>query len=67
MRTELADQISLDLGIERTENLGSYLGVPLLHQKINKDPVSFVLEKMRKKLSNWKSNTLSLAGRITLA
>lgn len=64
---EKATQLSNELGIEKTENLGNYLGAPLLHQRITKDSVSFILEKMRKKLSSWKSNSLSLAGRVTLA
>lgn len=67
VRNDVADQLSQELGIERTDNLGSYLGVPLLLQRINKDSVAFVLDKMRKKLKIWKSSSLSLAGRITLA
>lgn len=67
VRSGTAYQICQNLGIEKTVNLGSYLGVPLLHQRVDKDSVAVVLDKTRKKLSNWNSSSLSLAGRITLA
>lgn len=60
-------QCSHELGFEQTQSLGLYLGAPLLHQMISKDSVSFILDKMRRKLASWKANSLSLAGRITLA
>ena len=40
-----------------TSNLGKYLGVPIHHH---------VLEKVKMKLTGWKTNMLSLAGCETL-
>lgn len=49
-----------------TGDLGKYLGVPLQHRRISKGFFSHVTEKIMKKLSAWKANSLSLAGRFTL-
>lgn len=65
-KENLASQLSTELGIERTLNLGMYLGVPLLHSRISKENFCFIVDKVRKRLSSWKSKTLSLAGRISL-
>lgn len=39
----------------------------MLHQRTLKHSFSFILDKMGKKLSVWKANSLSFAGRVTLA
>lgn len=62
-----ASALSNSLGIAKTNDLGRYLGVPLLHHRASKSTYSFILEKMRGKLSSWKSASLSFAGRVTLA
>ncbi|GAU10423.1 hypothetical protein TSUD_421820 [Trifolium subterraneum] len=59
--------LSQGLGIEQTNDLGIYLGAPMLHQRASRNSYSFILDKMRKKLTSWKTNNLSFAGRITLA
>lgn len=41
--------LSSFLGIEQTNDLGSYLGASLLHQRVPKQSVSFILDKMKKK------------------
>lgn len=66
-KNEDAVNLSNLLGIDQTDNSGIYLGAPLLHQRVSKQSVSFVLDKMKKKLSYWKSKSLSFSGRITLA
>ncbi|CAN1762528.1 Putative ribonuclease H protein At1g65750 [Linum perenne] len=48
-------------------DLGRYLGVPILHGRVRKDTFSYIIERIDKKLDGWKRNTLSLAGRVTLA
>lgn len=53
-------------GIPLTQNLGKYLGSPLLHTRISKHNFNEVLEKLKSRLSGWKAKNLSLAGRITL-
>ncbi|KAK5842071.1 hypothetical protein PVK06_004399 [Gossypium arboreum] len=47
--------------------MGSYLGVPLLHKRITKVTLEFVVKKFRVKLCNWDVKQLSIAWRFTLA
>lgn len=54
-------------GFVRTDNLGLYLGMPLIHDKQVKKDFSRVLDRVNSKLSGWKANCLSMARRITLA
>lgn len=54
-------------GIPLTNDLGKYLGVPLFHKRVSKNHFNQLIEKMKRKLCGWKSNTLRLSGRATLA
>lgn len=60
------DELSLFLGIPPTPNLGNYLGFPLVHHQLNKNTFFFLIDKVKKRLSSWKSHLLSMAGRVTL-
>jgi hypothetical protein len=60
-------ELSNLLGIQATDDLGKYLGVPILHKRVTKDTYQFILDKVNQRLSTWKANTLSFAGRVTLA
>ncbi|CAL1399429.1 unnamed protein product [Linum trigynum] len=59
--------ICAKLGIQSTNDLGRYLGVLVLHGRLNNNTFKYILEKMDNKLTTWKAKTLSLAGRVTLA
>lgn len=61
-----ARNLSNCCGIPLTNNLGKYLGVPLLHHRANKDHFKNIIERVQSRLAGWKSNTLMLAGRATL-
>lgn len=39
----------------------------MIHQRISKHSFKFILDKMKKKLAGWEANSLSFAGRVTLA
>lgn len=54
------------LGFQVTDDLGKYLGVPIIHDRVSRRSFQFIMEKVDKRLSNWKANTLSFAGRLTL-
>ncbi|KAH1091470.1 hypothetical protein J1N35_018727 [Gossypium stocksii] len=41
----LCDQINLFFGFQKVSNLGRYLGVPLLHDRVTKSTLSFIVEK----------------------
>ena len=55
------------IGFTVTFNLGKYLGVPLLHTRVNKSMYSDILKKVTKNVSGWNASSLSLVGRVTLA
>ncbi|CAN1815926.1 Putative ribonuclease H protein At1g65750 [Linum perenne] len=55
------------MGIAETSDLGRYLGVPVLHGRINKNTYQYIIERLDSKLDGWKRNSLSLVGRVTLA
>jgi len=64
---ELKNSISSLTGFSHTNNLGPYLGMPLIGGSYNKKNFQFITEKIRKKLAGWKTNCLSMTGRVTLA
>ncbi|CAN1162623.1 Putative ribonuclease H protein At1g65750 [Linum perenne] len=53
--------------MEATQNLGKYLGVPIIHGRNSKELYNFLLERMDAKLAGWKRKSLSQAGRVSLA
>ena len=55
------------LGILATNNLGRYLGFPIIHKGKVGNAFNFVLNKVQSKLAGWKSRLLSKAGRLVLA
>ncbi|GKV13109.1 hypothetical protein SLEP1_g24176 [Rubroshorea leprosula] len=56
------DLLSSLLGFRHTNDLGKYLGIPISAKKASKDNCSFILDKIRAKLSGWKSKFFSMAG-----
>lgn len=54
------------LGFHSIPNLGKYLGFPIKHRGANNEDLNFVLERVKQKLTGWKTNLLSLAGRAVL-
>lgn len=63
---DLAKLISDESGIKVTSGLGKYLGMPILHKRINKETFGDILEKVSSRLSGWKGRFLTMAGRVTL-
>ncbi|XP_039014644.1 uncharacterized protein LOC120144710 [Hibiscus syriacus] len=63
--SSLKNSISASFGFQEVQNLGKYLGVPLLHSRITKSSYSYIVSRVRDKLSGWTAKTLSLAGRIS--
>lgn len=53
-------------GTSITDNLQTYLGFPLVHRRTKKEHNKATINKLQKKLSGWKANMLSIAGRTTL-
>lgn len=61
-----AQSLSFKCGMFLTNDLGIYLGAPIIHGRIKKDHFKHVIEKVKRKPSGWKTSNLSLAGRGTL-
>lgn len=60
-------RISNFLGFHRVNNLGSYLGMPLFHERVTNSTLWFVVDKIQSKLNSWDARKFSLVGRVTLA
>ncbi|CAN1177289.1 Putative ribonuclease H protein At1g65750 [Linum perenne] len=63
----VAADISIRFGIPLTQDLGKYLGVPVLHNRITSTTYQDIITRLDFKLAGWKAKQLSLAGRVTLA
>lgn len=61
-----AHLISRVCGSPLTNDLGKYLGMPLIHSRVNKHTYAALLDEIQSRLSSWKSKVLSMAGRLTL-
>jgi ribonuclease HI len=54
-------------GLKETLKLGNYLGVPALGKAPRVQDFQYMVDKVKARLTGWKTKHLSLAGRITLA
>ena len=63
---ELKEEISERLGVRETNNIGKYLGFPLKHRRVPRNPYKFIVERVMSKLARWKAKFLSFAGRAVL-
>ncbi|WCJ39636.1 RNA binding RNA-directed DNA polymerase [Euphorbia peplus] len=54
------------LGVERTHDLGVYLGMPLMHGRVNAETFSHVVDKVCSRITGWKVKNLSFVGRLML-
>ena len=54
------------LGFRATSSLGKYLGIPIIHRGQSNQDSNFILDRMKQKLLGWKTNLLSMVGRIVL-
>ena len=59
-------KISNEFGFSIIGDLRKYLGVPLKHKRASSSFFSHITDRVMKRLSAWKANSLSLAGRLTL-
>lgn len=62
----LAKNICDRSGFSKCNNLGRYLGILLLQNRISFSTYSYLLEKIQDRLAGWKAESLSMAGRVTL-
>lgn len=66
LQRETKNNIRNITGIEFSDRLGKYLGIPPLNDRANKEKFNFIVEKVWSRLTGWKAKNLNLAGRCTL-
>ncbi|EOY09246.1 Uncharacterized protein TCM_024653 [Theobroma cacao] len=54
------------LGFSLTHDLGTYLDIPINHGWRCLKHYQYMVERVQKKLTGWKTNTLFFVGRLTL-
>lgn len=67
VKNDIVDTLSNVLGMPYTKNIGNYLGIPIIHSRVQKKAYTYLVDKVRRKLTSWKARTLCFAGRVTLA
>ncbi|CAN1797784.1 Putative ribonuclease H protein At1g65750 [Linum perenne] len=63
----ISASISGVLGFPLTQNLGRYLGVPILRERTSARTYQGIVDRIDQKLTSWKAKFLTLVGRVTLA
>lgn len=63
---DLANNIARILNSSLVKDLGKYLGVMLIHNRINSRTYSNLLDKMKNGLASWKGKFFSVAGSVVL-
>ncbi|KAK4252645.1 hypothetical protein QN277_014390 [Acacia crassicarpa] len=64
---EVITQIQSITNMKITAEIGTYLGFPLSRKRKPTATFQYIVERVSAKLATWKANSLSMAGRITLA
>jgi len=64
---QLREEILLHTGFSHVNSLGRYLGANLATGRYTRGHFKHIVEKIQNKLTRWKQQCLSLAGRITLS
>ena len=62
-----AHLIGNTFGFSATNDLGDYLGMPLIHSWVNKATYQSILNKVDMRLTGWNAAHLFFTGRVTLA
>lgn len=60
------NRIAIARGFNITSDVGKYLGVPIIHGRVRGSSFHSIVNKVKMRLSNWATNSLSFAGRATL-
>ncbi|KAA3474533.1 reverse transcriptase [Gossypium australe] len=63
IHSTISSRLSQVCGIPLTNDLDKYLGVPLIHKRASKEMYCYIIDRVMKKLDDWKGKILSFAGR----
>ncbi|MBA0706713.1 hypothetical protein Golax_018806, partial [Gossypium laxum] len=66
MSDNLARHLCDTLGFRKVHKVGSYLGVPLFHDRVTISSLKFMVEKVKSRLYRWNARQLSLADGYTV-
>ena len=66
-KSPIIHDIGVRIGFRTVENLGKYLGFPMLYGRVSTNDFQFIIDKARQKLSGWNAKLLTMAARVTLA
>ena len=58
--------INESLRIPMADELGKYLGVPTLSKRVTKSTFQYIVDRVDKQLTGWRTKCLSLVGRTPL-
>jgi hypothetical protein len=61
------NRLSRLIGFTRTDDLGKYLGMPLIRGRVTNRTYEDLIHTIDARLTGWQADRLSFAGRITLA
>ncbi|KAL1548779.1 hypothetical protein AAHA92_16968 [Salvia divinorum] len=64
---DTAMKIESILHFKVVDNLGMYLGIPIIHGRATYATFRYIIDKVRRRLNGWSAASLSMAGRVTLA
>ncbi|CAL9222482.1 unnamed protein product [Arabidopsis halleri] len=63
---EVKDRVKLQLGIEKEDGLGKYMGLPEMFGRKKKDLFSTIVDRIRQKACSWSSKFLSPAWKVIM-
>ena len=66
IKTNFVDILGNRMGMKVTNDLGRYMGVPIIHGKIQRGTYAYILDKMKSRISDWACKRLSMASRLVL-
>ncbi|KAE8676624.1 hypothetical protein F3Y22_tig00111582pilonHSYRG00124 [Hibiscus syriacus] len=63
----IKEEINTRFQFTQVDDIGRYLGVPLLHHHVTYGTYSYLVQKVHDRLSGWRARYLTMAERVVLA
>lgn len=54
-------------GMKILAKIGKYLGFPFVEDRRPRNKINYIVDRVKSKLAGWKTNCLSMAGKVILA
>lgn len=65
-KQQVRDEVSQELRISTTEDLGKYLSMPTINGGVDRHTFKAISDRIESRLARWRTKVLSLARRATL-